>query len=493
MFIVINYIVKSNIYGTVTHKIYIRPMSVSLRAKMENVKNIKDIDIESKSKLKRSVGFADIFFMSFGGQAPFLSMLTYATAALILTLFFSPIVLIIGTLVVLINGAGVYYLSRKHDEEGGYFNYAYKALSHRFGFETGWLYLFYSLLYAGSYITGSIFVLTYVVSPYIVIPPLVAFLIVFIPTASFLLLGIRPSSKYAVFSASLELIVLVGVIAAGFYGAHFLVYNPFTSIPSPAIIFLGILFAIGIPTGYGAITPVSGEVKNAKRNVGKAAILVIIIGGTLEALVLYSLVDYGIATHSFSALVSSNVPVITIMDRIAGPIALPLLLFAAINDGILGSLAFLTAFSRNLYAMSERGVISKALSTLHSKRGTPVIAGIITLIAATVILVPTLVFVNSFVIFLALGSIAGLGNLMVHLTANFSLFKENLVRAQRRIRELGIGVLGSIVSGFVFVYSLLTSDTYMIELVLGFIILGFIILEMLDAHQYVKTHTEVNQ
>ncbi len=76
-------------------------------------------------------------------------------------------------------------------------------------------------------------------------------------------------------------------------------------------------------------------------------------------MVLYSLVDYGIMTHSFSALISSDIPVITIMYRIAGPVALPLLLFAAINDGILGSLAFLTAFSRNLYAMSDRGLISK--------------------------------------------------------------------------------------------------------------------------------------
>jgi len=454
------------------------------------MENVKSIHIESKSQLKRTIGFADIFFMSFGGQAPFLSMLTYATAALILTLFFSPIVLIIGTLVVLINGAGVYYLSRKHDEEGGYFNYAYKSLSHRFGFETGWLYLFYSLLYAGGYIVGSVFVLTYVVTPYIIIPPVVAFFIIFIPTASFLLLGIRPSSKYAIFSASIELLVLVAIIIGALYGAHFFVYNPFTAIPSPSIIFLGILFAVGIPTGYGAITPVSGEVKNAKVNVGKAAILVIIIGGLLESLVLYSLVDYGIASHSFSALVTSNIPVITIMNQIAGPIALPLLLFAAINDGILGSLAFLTAFSRNLYSMSDRGIIGKAMSKLNVKTGTPIIAGLITIISALVLLIPLLSFVNSFVIFLALGSIAGLGNLMVHLTANFSLLKVNLLKARRKIRELGVGLLGILVSGFVFIYSLLTSDTYIIELVLGVVILGFIILEILDTHDYFKTGAE---
>lgn len=458
---------------------------------MKNLKNrsVENVNRVNSNQLKRTIGFADIFFMSFGGQAPFLTMLTYATAALLLATFYSPIVLIIGTLVVLINGAGVYYLSKKHDETGGYFNYAYKSLSHRFGFETGWLYLFYSLLYAGGYITGSIFVLTYVVSPYIVIPPLVAFLIVFVPTATFLLLGIKPSSKYAVFSASLELVVLVGIIIAALYGAHFLVYNPLISVPSPSVIFLGILFAIGIPTGYGAITPVSGEVQNAKKNVGKAAIMVIVIGGLLESLVLYSLVDYGLATHSFSTLLTTNIPVITIMYQIIGPYALPLLLFAAINDGILGSLAFFTAFSRNLYAMSDRGIIHKKISELNVRTGTPVIAGLITLIAALIILVPTLTFVNSFIIFLALGSIAGLGNLIVHLTANFSLFKVNLVKAQRKIGEFGISLLGIIISGFVFIYSLLTSDTYMIELVLGFIIMGFIILEILDVHQYVKTKT----
>ena len=178
------------------------------------------------------------------------------------------------------------------------------------------------------------------------------------------------------------------------------------------------------------------------------------------------------------------------MNQIAGPIALPLLLFAAINDGILGSLAFLTAFSRNLYAMSDRGVISKAISKLNVKTGTPVIAGLITLIAVFVLLIPLLSFVNSFVIFLALGSIAGLGNLMVHLTANFSLLKVNLLKGARKVRELGVGLLGILVSGFVFIYSLLTSDTYIIELVLGFVILGFIILEMLDTHDYFKTGAE---
>ncbi|MCL5881461.1 MAG: hypothetical protein M1592_02625, partial [Candidatus Thermoplasmatota archaeon] len=38
------------------------------------------------SGLKRELEFRDIFFLSLGGQAPFLSMLTYATAVLLLAL-----------------------------------------------------------------------------------------------------------------------------------------------------------------------------------------------------------------------------------------------------------------------------------------------------------------------------------------------------------------------------------------------------------------------
>ncbi len=451
---------------------------------METIKKIEN----SRNVLERHIGFTDIFFMSFGGQAPFLSMLTYATAALLLALLFSPIVLIIGTVVVFINGLGVYYLSKKHDEEGGYFNYAYKSVSHRFGFETGWIYLFYSLLYAGGYMAGSVFVFTYVLSSFITIPPLISFAVIVIPTSTFLIMGIRPSSKYAVFSASVELIVLVAVIIAGLFGSHFAFYNPFIKIPSPSVVFLGILFAIGIPTGYGAVTPVSGEVRDAKKNIGKAALMVIIIGGLLESLVLYSLVDYGLTTHSFSSLITTSVPVITIMEHITGPISLPLLLFAAVNDGILGSLAFLTAFSRNLYSMSDRNLISKKISKLHAKTGTPTVSVLITIVASIIILVPALLLVNPFTVFFALGTIAGLANLIVHLTANFSLLKVNLERATRKLSEFSVGIAGIVVSGFIFIYSLLTSETYIIELVLGFIIIGFVIMELADTKNYMNNN-----
>ena len=426
-------------------------------------------------ELKRELSFRDIFFMSFGGQAPFLSMLTYATAVLLLSLYFSPMVVLIGTIVVLMNGLVVFFLSKRHTETGGYFNYAIKELSRWLGFETGWLYTFYSVLYASGYLAGSAFVLSYVLG----VNPLFALLIAFIPASIFLLIGIKPSARYAIFAAAMEIVVLVGVIIVTLSVAHFSFYNPLGVPPSASSLFLGILFAIGIPTGYGAITPVSGEVKNAEKNVGRAAIMVILIGGLLEALVLYGIVDAGISTGSLASLTSSSVPVISIMKEYIGPYSIYLLLFAGINDGILGSLAFMTASSRNIYAMSRRKLLPEFLGKLHFKTGTPVIAGIVTIIIASLVLFPSIALFGVFTTFLALGTLSGLGNLAIHLSANFSLLQSLKTAEGKRVLQGSIALAAIAISGFVLVYSIATSVNYVILIFLGYIIIGFLAVESL--------------
>ena len=431
------------------------------------------------SGLKRELEFRDIFFLSLGGQAPFLSMLTYATAVLLLALYFSPIVIIIGTAVVLVNGIVVYYLSKKHVETGGYFNYAFKLLSERFGFETGWIYAFYSILYAGGYLIGSAFVLSYIVG----IPAPVAFAIVFIPTSLFLIFGIKPSKHYAVFAGAIEMVVLATVVIVSLFISHFVLYNPVSNVPSASVIFLGILFAIGIPTGYGAITPISGETKNAHKNVGRAALMVIVIGGLLEALVLYGLVDVGITTHSFSAMLSSNIPVITVMRSFLGNYSVPLFLFAGVNDGILGSLAFLTAASRNIYAMADNQLINPFFSKISKHSNTPITAVLTVIFISTVILVPAILTVNAFVLFLFLGSIAGLANLAVHLTSNFSLLSESLKSAARSVRRVSVSLTAIALSGFVLIYSLIGSTDEIILVFMAYIITGFVVLEVIDVRR----------
>ena len=84
-----------------------------------------------------------------------------------------------------------------------------------------------------------------------------------------------------------------------------------------------------------------------------------------------------------------------------------------------GRYLFLTAASRNIYAMYSDRVISPFFSKISTRSNTPIIAVLTVILISAVILVPAVLTINVFVLFLSLGSIAGLANLAVHLTSNF--------------------------------------------------------------------------
>jgi hypothetical protein len=229
----------------------------------------------------------DLVFLSFGGQAALLSLLTYATGVISYARGFAPVVVVIGTLLVLFNAAVVYGLSKRYGEAGGYYIYAFYSLTRRLGLETGWLYILYSTVYGSAYVLGAAYVLFYVLH----VSPLAAAALIFVPAAIFLVLGIRPSAMYAEIASIVELVVLVYITLINLAIAGFHFYNPFSrseSLIPLSMLAAGILFAIGIPTGYGSITPLGGEALK-KEDIGKAALIVVVAGGLLGALVVYSI------------------------------------------------------------------------------------------------------------------------------------------------------------------------------------------------------------
>ncbi len=431
-----------------------------------------------KDELKRKMDLRDIFFLSLGGQAPFLTMLTYTTAVVILTGGFSPIVVLIGTLVVLLNGVVVFFLSNRFTSTGGYFNYAFYGLSKRLGLETGIIYSYYSVLYGAAYIAGSTFIINYLLH----IPIFYAFLISIVPSSIFLILGIKPSAHYAIFASSLEVAALVIIFLLSIFYSHFTFYNPVTVKPSLSLTMLGILYAIGIPTGYGSITPISGEVKRAEVNVGRAAIMVILVGGGLMALTLYGLVNYFISSGTLGTAIAHRTPLLFIIRDMLGPFGLPVLLIAAISDGILASLAFMIATSRNLYAMSLNRLLPKNFTFL--RYGNPLVAGLITIILYLIIIIPLLKIEGPFNSFLTLGALAGMGNLFIHISANFSLIKINFDAMIRRGREILAGGLAQILSFTVLIYSILVTKPSIAYVFLGLIIITFIYTELLGMTKY---------
>ena len=293
--------------------------------------------------------------------------------------YFAPIIILIGTVVVLVNGLVVQRLSKRFTSFGGYYTYAMHLLSERFGFQTGWMYLYFSILFGSAYVIGAVYVINYVFG----ISPVIVALAITIPAFVFLIFGIRPSAKYAVFAGVIEIVVLVAFFLFSIYFSHGSFYSPIsypgaTNI-SAGQLALAVVFAMGIPLGYSAIAPISGEIISAEKVVGRTMISVILIGGSLAAIFIYGLINLlvsnGVNIYSVSS--GSGLVVINLVNTYFGGFGkyfVFILAVAAINDGVLAVLSLSAAASRTIFKMG----LDQALPGFFSKQrsGQPIVANL---------------------------------------------------------------------------------------------------------------------
>jgi amino acid transporter len=458
----------------------------------DSTADVKTLDKQQSKDLKRQLSFRDAFFLSFGGQSPLLSLLTYGAVALSLGGYFAPIIILIGAAVVLVNGLVVQRLSKRFTSFGGYYTYATHLLSERFGFQTGWMYLYFSILFGSAYVIGAVYVINYVFG----ISPVIVALAITIPAFVFLIFGIKPSAKYAVFAGVIEIIVLVGFFLFSIYFSHNSFYSPIsfpgaTSL-SAGQLALAVVFAMGIPLGYSAIAPISGEVISAEKVVGKTMISVIIIGGSLAAIFIYGLINLlvsnGVNIYSVSS--GSGLVVINLVNTYFGGFGkyfVLILAVAAINDGVLAVLSLSAAASRTIFKMS----LDHALPGFFSKQrnGQPIVAnlsaGMASLLISTLLLIP---FQPS-IAFVALGTTSIFGELFIHLAANFSLLRVSVRRVRRKLfggfsslrtvlypfGEIALAFSAVIITLFVLVFSMLSAVLLYVSFFLGWIVVGYLL------------------
>ncbi len=445
---------------------------------------------DQKGEFVRHLTFKDVFFLSFGGMSPLLSILTYAAFAITLTGYDAPIIMIIGTLLVLVNGLSVTQLSKRFSSSGGYYTYAFQALSARIGFDTGWMYIFYSILYALAYLTGAMFIITAVLG----IPTYYSFLLIIVPSVTFLLIGIKLSSKYALYAVGIEVGLMVTIVVLSFFITHGAAYIPNPSVYhiSGGDIALGILFAMSIPTGYGSIAPVSGEIENPKRVVGRSVISVILIGGGLATLMIYAFANLILQSHIIIPS-SDKLPVIEIIRYNFGRYGIYLyyaVAIATINDSILAMLSFGSAASRTFFRMGY----DRSFPSFFAKKikDNPVYAtGFVSML---LVILPLFIlhYINVETAFIFLGTISALGGLFIHVSANFSLIRVGLRRGRRLIsrakrnlfsylsdfKEVLLALVGAIISSIVLIYSAYSTVSWYTSLFLLWIVIGFVLSEV---------------
>ncbi|MEM1600192.1 MAG: APC family permease [Sulfolobaceae archaeon] len=420
---------------------------------------------DHKSKLT----FKDLFFMSFGGQAPFISLLTFGTVMIALVGTSGSFAMLIATLTVLFNGLVIYFLTKRFKRGGGYYVFAYYSLTSRLGLNTGWNYILYALSYGGTLLTGGAYVLYSIISTYLPyhVPEILFYqwfytLIVSILASALLLAGVKVSAKYAMIMSIIEILTIIFLSVYFLYESHWYFYNPIPKTISPTIL-EAVVFGLGIPTGYGSITPLGYEAES--KTIGKVAIAVLIFGGLLATFFFYSLGAIGF---------SGNLTYYLLLKF--GIIGSLIISFIAINDGVLGGLAYMLADSRTIKAMAE----DKVFPNFLAKGEKPLYAEILVLIIFTLALTLMTYFLGLYLTFTILGAIAGLNNLFVHISANSSLVRIASKRAKKHIHEIIIGILAALISLGVFLYSLPTFNKYIVYLFFGWIILGFIYAEALE-------------
>ncbi|MEM0122621.1 MAG: APC family permease [Saccharolobus sp.] len=420
---------------------------------------------DHKSKLT----FKDLFFMSFGGQAPFISLLTFGTVMIALVGTSGSFAMLMATLTVLFNGLVIYFLTKRFKRGGGYYVFAYYSLTSRLGLNTGWNYILYALSYGGTLLTGGAYVLYSIISTYLPyhVPEILFYqwfytLIVSILASALLLAGVKVSAKYAMIMSSIEIFIIIFLSVYFLYESHWYFYNPIPKTISPTIL-EAVVFGLGIPTGYGSITPLGYEAES--KTIGKVAIAVLIFGGLLATFFFYSLGAIGF---------SGNLTYYLLLKF--GIIGSLIISFIAINDGVLGGLAYMLADSRTIKAMAE----DKVFPNFLAKGEKPLYAEILVLIIFTLAFTLMTYFLGLYLTFTILGAIAGLNNLFVHISSNSSLVRIASKRAKKHIHEIIIGILAALISLGVFLYSLPTFNKYIVYLFFGWIILGFIYAEALE-------------
>ncbi len=390
------------------------------------------------TKSNYKIKFIDLFFLSFGGQSPFLSILTYGVSAFLLAGSFGAIAIILGTLLVAIDGLVVTSLAKRFAETGGYYIYAMRSLSKGFGFIAGWLYILFSVLYGVAYVLGSSYILFQTFS----FNYILGSMIVFIPAAIFAILGIRQTLKYAIAAAIIEVGALVSIVLFFLYLTNFNFYLPKPTGLDIYKIALVVLIASSIPIGYDSVTPMGGESERPRITISKAVLSVILFGGILAAFNIYSISDY---------IIYSNLPIQTtsIIDIIAekfGIIAVLYILFAAINDGILATLSFIVSASRTLFAMASYKSFPSYFREFKPTKG-PINAILFTCIVYFFVLITSLyLFQDPFDAFLHIAIISLISYYFVHLFANFSLMKISLSKLKKRVPEFILSIVAILVT-----------------------------------------------
>lgn len=332
----------------------------------------------SQPKLRRSLGLTGLTL--FG--------VTYMTVITVFTTYgivnqvtdgHLPASYVVAVIAMLFTAASYGAMVRKFPVAGSAYTYTQQSFGGGVGFLTGWVmlldYLFIPML-------NFMVIGIYLNTQFPAVPAWVFTLVALLLVLLLNVLGISLVNKvnFAIIALSVVLVVIFVVLAFKHSlggDASVSLIEPFTfgdggigAIASGAAI-LALSFL-----GFDAVSTLSEEAKNPRRDIPRAIVLATLIGGFFFILVSWS---GALAFQPDWASLSAeqiDAAGVTVMDSIGGD-AFTAFFVAVYVVGAFGSgMTGQVSVSRILYAMGRDGVLPKPLSKLGRRFGTPIVAAV---------------------------------------------------------------------------------------------------------------------
>jgi amino acid transporter len=344
----------------------------------------------------------------------------------------APLAYLIGFLIVLALGQCLVQLAKKFPSAGGYYTYVSRAIGPRWGFLTGWMFLFYSPIVAGPLFAYFGFILE---------GELQAnygwtwfhwwmLVIVGIPLIALVgYLGIALSVRAIVIVGAMEFLI---VLALGLWGLFdpgpggFTLstftygYNP-GDIATATGFSLAIVFTVQGLTGWEAAVPLAEETENPRKNVPRATMLSITIIGIMLVIAIWGQV-IGWGVNNLTALPgSSELPALVIAHRVWGSLWW-LALLAMFTSTVGASLACQNVATRMWFGMGRSGVFPASFGKVDPVRKTPTTAVTAQLILSLALGLALPLWLNPLEVFLlSIGYTLVLAVIFVYVIANVAV------------------------------------------------------------------------
>jgi Amino acid transporters len=430
---------------------------------------------KSKDLLRNSVSFIELVFQSISFTAPAIAVTATMTGAASFAYGSLPLTYILAIVAVFSAAYPIYMFSRRVASSGGYYRYIERGLGQRMGAFGGWVYILYTVVGATPFIYFETALAVQVGLGVlgIQLPDWSWFpigLIVALGAFALAYSGIRNSLRYSVFTGTIEMLLLLalGVLILSRV-PHPLNASVFTPKYSPTGwqgVALGLVFSFTSLAGWGSMTFLGAEAKQAHANMRRGVIVTIAVLGAFFLFMSYAF-TIGWGPTNMATYFNYFLPGLNLALEYGGVVFTIVIFLFVVNSGLVDTLAIINAGSRDLYTMAKDKLLPEWLSYTHPRNKSPhhaLIANTLVGIALFTIMGWIAGPFNGFII---TGTMSGVATLLDHLLVNTSLPFYMRKLKQYKLQYALIPAIASAIYLFAIYGSFLSINTYVIAAVIS--------------------------